>query len=176
MVQDYKFLSKKQNVDEDDKLITILSSRGDHNDDLEMGFDDSYIDKNTGQSHRNALTDKKKAMKFPLTARLAAKEKMILSPRLQTERKAVVWRPSEDKSKIVKLMSQVPIVKCSFLKYSKNKVNLHWTTWDKRRAQHLNWEMNWIPLKGNINYLIIQSFRLIIIKMILIRIKIKNKK
>ena len=71
VLQDYKYLSKKQNVPEGD--FGVLSSRGDNNDDLELDleFDDSF--------NENMA---KKTISFPLTARIAEKEKnYTLSPR-----------------------------------------------------------------------------------------------
>ena len=70
-MQDYKYLSKKQNVPEGD--TGILSSRGDNNDDLDLDleFDESFNESSV-----------KKTMLFPLTARIADKEKSsMLSPR-----------------------------------------------------------------------------------------------
>lgn len=66
----------------DEKITTILSSRGaegDNNDDLEVDLDDSLNERVIGDSikNRNSFTEKKQ--KFPLTARLAAKT--VLSPR-----------------------------------------------------------------------------------------------
>jgi hypothetical protein len=60
-------IKKKQTLPLEDKIVTVLSSRGDNNDDLEVEFDDSFNDNHA----------KKTIQQFPLTARLAAKEKML---------------------------------------------------------------------------------------------------
>jgi hypothetical protein len=52
----------------------VLSSRGDNNDDLELEFE-------SGDSFNDSIA--KKTITLPLTARIADKEKLLISPRAQ---------------------------------------------------------------------------------------------